>query len=686
MNSALYTGVMMHQRSKPVDHVFRYNVCFYVLDLDELEELDDRLALFGYNTTNLFSLRDADHIGDAGRPIKANLLAWLAERGVDLTGGRIMMLTNLRTFGYVFNPVSFFYCYRADGSFACSIAEVANTFGERRPYLLNEDNLVSNGKSRTWSQVKELHVSPFMGMQQRYEFVLTEPGDRVSARVDLFEGGERVFLATQTGKRHELTNTALAKSLVRYPLMSQQVTGLIHLQALKLWRKHVPLHRKPRFDPERGSVVEPVVAQASTRRALRELPAPSRVAFPVRPIRSLVRWALSRPVGGALTVRMPDGVTQTHGDASVGREATVAINSKDLFRRIVTRGRIGIGEAYVAGDWDADDLPAAIEIMLLTAEDMRRRPPGSTLVRLQALRPHLPRRNPPARAKRDIAYHYDIGNDLYQLFLDPSWTYSCAYFETADDTLEQAQRNKYRRICRKLALGPDDHVLEIGCGWGGFALLAASEFKCRVTGVTISAEQHALAVQRVRDAGLDDRVTILLQDYRTLQGQFTKIASIEMLEAIGEAELQTYFRTCDRLLAPDGSACIQVIAIPDQRFERYRRSDDWIQEYIFPGSLLPSMEAMVTAARRASELIVHNVEDIGINYAETLKRWRERFNQNLDAVRVLGYDERFIRTWNFYLASCEAAFRTRALHDYQLVLTRPFNATLSQFPSARATS
>lgn len=684
MRSALYTGVMMHHRSKPKDHVFRYKVCFYVLDLDELDQLDARLALFSYNKPNLFTFRDTDHIGDAGLSIKDNLVAWLAERGVDLAGGHILMLTNLRTFGYVFNPVSFFYCYRADGSFACSIAEVSNTFGERRPYLLDEQNLVSNGTSRTWSQAKELHVSPFFGMDQRYEFVLTEPGERISARVDLFEGDERIFVATQTGTRHELTDATLAKTLLRHPFMSQQVIGLIHLQALKLWRKRVPFQRKPRFDPEHGSFGDGREATAPSRRALRELPAPAKVAFAVGPIRRLVRWALSRPAGGALTLLMPDGVSQTRGDAAEGRRATVAINSKDLFRRIVTRGRIGIGEAYVAGDWDADDLPAALEIMLLTAEGMRHRPPGSTMVRLQALRPHLPRRNPPGRAKRDIAYHYDIGNDLYELFLDPSWTYSCAYFETPDESLEQAQRNKYRRICQKLALGPDDHLLEIGCGWGGFALFAAGEYGCRVTGVTISDEQHALAVQRVRDAGLDDRVTILLQDYRAVQGQFSKIASIEMLEAIGEAELETYFRTCDRLLAPGGSVCVQVISIPDQRFERYRRTDDWIQEYIFPGSLLPSLEAMITAAKCASDLIVHHVEDIGINYAETLKRWRERFNANEDQVRACGYDERFIRTWNFYLASCEAAFRIRALHDYQIVLTRPFNTTLPQFPSGPA--
>lgn len=689
MNSGIYTGVLMHHRMRP-DHVFRYPVCFYVIDLDELPELDRRLALFGYNRTNVFSLRDADHIGDADRPIKENVLAWLAERGVDLAGGRVLMLTNLRTFGYAFNPVSFFYCYRPTGQLECVVAEVANTFGERRPYLLDQRNLVSNGSSSTWRHDKELHVSPFFGMDQTYEFTLTEPGERVSARVDLFEAEERVFLATQSGTRRELTDAALAQTMVRFPLMGQQVIGRIHVQALKLWRKSATFHRKPPFDAVSGSVTsaEPVspAAEEQGRLALRELPPAARWPFPVGPVRRLVEWALSRPEGGVIELRMPDGVRRTFGDPAAPRRATLEVRSKDLFRRLGTRGRIGIGEAYVAGDWDSDDLVALVETLLLTAEASRRRLPGSALVRLQALRPHLPRRNRPARAKRHISYHYDIGNDLYELFLDPSWTYSCAYYETPDETLEQAQHNKYRRICDKLAIGPQDHVLEIGCGWGGFAIHAAGEHGCRVTGVTISEQQHALGRERVLAAGLDGLVDIRLEDYRTVAGSFTKIVSIEMLEAIGEAEFDRYFATCDRLLAPGGTACIQTIAIPDHRFERYRRTTDWIQEYIFPGSLLPSLDAVTAALARSSELIVHSVEEIGINYAETLRQWRERFTANLDQVRALGYDERFVRTWTFYLASCEAAFRTRALHDYQVVLTRAFNERLPRHPIAPGAS
>ncbi|MEQ9336495.1 MAG: cyclopropane-fatty-acyl-phospholipid synthase family protein, partial [Miltoncostaeaceae bacterium] len=213
--------------------------------------------------------------------------------------------------------------------------------------------------------------------------------------------------------------------------------------------------------------------------------------------------------------------------------------------------------------------------------------------------------------------------------------------------------------------------------WGGFAIHAAAEYGCRVTGLTLSDEQAALARRRIAAAGLSDRIDIQLQDYRTMRGRFDAIASIEMIEAIGHQQLPTYFRSVDRLLAPGGAACIQVISCPDQRYERYRRHHDWIREYIFPGSLLPSLGAMTAAMTRSSELIVEQVDNIGDHYAETLRQWRERFMMNRDRVIALGYDERFIRTWEYYLASCEAAFRTRLIHDYQLVLTRPFNRNLA---------
>ncbi|MGD9696313.1 MAG: class I SAM-dependent methyltransferase [Thermoleophilia bacterium] len=425
--------------------------------------------------------------------------------------------------------------------------------------------------------------------------------------------------------------------------------------------------RKPtlRHAPARGATAPP------GRRALRPEPPPRRT--PLTPVaRRAALAVLGRPVGGEVALRLPDGTTRRAGDAAEGRSVEITVRSNDLFRRIATRGGVGVGEAYAAGDWTADDLAGAVEILLLTGEAARRTAPGRALTRLQRSRPFRASRPTLPGARRDIGYHYDLGNDLYALFLDPTWTYSCAVFERPGMTLEEAQRAKYRRICDKLGLGPGSHVLEIGCGWGGFALHAAREYGARVTGITLSERQAALARERVAAAGVADRVEIRLVDYREMRGEFTHIASIEMLEAVGHDQLPVFFGAVDRLLAPAGAACIQTIAVPDQRYERYRRRTDWIREYIFPGALIPSMEAINRALARSTELMLEDAENIGPHYAETLRRWREGFLADRAAVRALGYDERFVRAWEFYLASCEAAFRVRSLHDYQLVLTRSY--------------
>jgi cyclopropane-fatty-acyl-phospholipid synthase len=349
----------------------------------------------------------------------------------------------------------------------------------------------------------------------------------------------------------------------------------------------------------------------------------------------------------------------------------MAIHDRRFFRRVATRGKVGLGESYTAGEWDSDDLVGFFELLLRNAVGAATRHPR--VRRLLETRPRLNRRNGLLRARRNIAYHYDLGNDLFELMLDETMTYSCAVFERPDELLADAQRRKYQRICDKLQLASGDRVLEVGCGWGGFAAFAAREHGCSVTGLTISAEQAALARQRT--AGLD--VRILEEDYRHHEGTYMKVASIEMLEAIGERQFPTYFEAIDKLLEPGGLACIQTILIPDDRWDRYRKAPDWIEQYVFPGCLIPSLTALTQAMTRSSRLMVHEVDEIGPHYAETLRRWRENFRENIDEVRGLGYDQRFERTWNFYLAFCEAAFRTRALRDVQLTLTRPFNEVLA---------
>ena len=375
----------------------------------------------------------------------------------------------------------------------------------------------------------------------------------------------------------------------------------------------------------------------------------------------VLEHALAELEGGTLEVSLPNGAVRRFGR---GAPVRLDIRSRAFFRRLATRGKLGFGESYTAGEWESDDLVALFELLLQNAGAAAVR--HARVRRLLELRPRFNRRNGLVRARRNIAYHYDLGNELFALMLDPTMTYSCAVFDHEGQTLEAAQRAKYERLCATLELGPQDHVLEIGCGWGGFARHAATTRGCRVTGLTISHEQAVLA--RERTAGLP--VEIREEDYRSVRGTFSKVVSIEMLEAIGADQFATYFATIDRVLEPGGLAAVQTILVPEQRWDRYRTSPDWIERYVFPGCLIPSLESLARAMRR-TRLGIYGVDEIGVHYAETLRRWRERFHARIDDVRALGYDTRFERTWDFYLAFCEAAFRTRALRDAQLLLARP---------------
>jgi len=398
--------------------------------------------------------------------------------------------------------------------------------------------------------------------------------------------------------------------------------------------------------------------------------------------RRLAFRALSALEGGEVVLRYPDGRGRRFGDAR-GPSVTVELRRPDAFwRKLGTRTRVGFGESYVDGDWDCDDLVALFSLLGRNLETAAPHPVLQRLYRLQELRPDRRPRQTLAAAKDNTYAHYDLGNELFELMLDPTMAYSCAYWERPDLTLEEAQRAKVRHICEKLRLGPADHVLEIGCGWGGFAIQAARDYGCRVTGLTLSRSQARFARERIGAAGLGDRVEIREQDYRLTRGRFTKLASIEMFEAIGLAEYVNYFSAVDRLLAPNGIACVQTIGVPDWRFERYRRRPDWIQQTIFPGSLLPSLEAVARAVAR-TRLQIIGVEEIGIGYARTLREWRENVRRNDDRIRALGYDERFRRIWTYYLCFCEAGFAIRSLRDMQIVLSHSANDALPDFPSLR---
>jgi cyclopropane-fatty-acyl-phospholipid synthase len=383
---------------------------------------------------------------------------------------------------------------------------------------------------------------------------------------------------------------------------------------------------------------------------------------------------------GAVEVALPDGRRRVFGDPQVPLRTTIEVHDWRFFTRLLHGASVGVGESYMEGEWSSEDLVSLIRIMIANRRALRRITPAAVLNIAGDRLLHAVRANRLGRAKRNISAHYDLSNELYGLFLDDTMTYSAAFFEERGATLEQAQEAKYRRLADKVRLTGDCHVLEIGCGWGGFASFAARTYGCRVTGITLSEQQASHARERLRREGLDHLVDIEVVDYRKVRGRFDRVVSIEMLEAVGHRYLETFFRTVDRVLAADGLVALQVITIPEQRYDTYRRRPDFIQRYIFPGGHLPSLEALTGTMGSASELYVDHVENIGMHYAETLHRWRVRFLSNADQVLRLGFDQRFVRMWEFYLAYCEGAFLARYINDLQLVLTRPMNGTLGTEP------
>jgi cyclopropane-fatty-acyl-phospholipid synthase len=378
----------------------------------------------------------------------------------------------------------------------------------------------------------------------------------------------------------------------------------------------------------------------------------------------------SRIRTGCLTVVEPDGRRYVYGDTSSDRRAEIHVHDKAAALRVVMNGDTGAGESYMEGQWSSPDLAALLSLAALNGEAMDLT--GGQLHRITQLPRtllHRSRRNTVSGSRRNIAAHYDLGNDFYRLILDETLTYSSAVFESPDQPLAEAQRNKYRLMAEGAGLRSGMHVLEIGSGWGGFAIYVAGKFGCRVTSVTISKAQRDLAIERVRAAGLQDLVDIQLRDYREIEGIYDAIVSIEMLEAVGAEYYDAFFSACDRALKPGGRLSLQTIAFPDVAYERQRRGANWIQLYIFPGGLLPSLSVIERSLHR-TRLLVSSVTDIAPSYVRTLQEWRRRFMGNLDEVRAQGFDERFIRMWEYYLAISEAGFATGMTQDFQLVLEK----------------
>jgi cyclopropane-fatty-acyl-phospholipid synthase len=387
--------------------------------------------------------------------------------------------------------------------------------------------------------------------------------------------------------------------------------------------------------------------------------------------RAAVGAVLSRTKGGQIEV-VENGRSRVYGETGTDLHATVRINDPAAWRGPL-HGSVGLGEGYVDGLWETDDLVALIQIGARSLTNQHRGVSAavskgrSALHRLRGLVPE----NTRGGARANISAHYDLGNDLFASFLDPTMMYSCAYFPREGADLEEAQLAKLDRICERLQLGPDSHLLEIGTGWGGMAIHAARTTGCRVTTTTISRAQHELATQRVREAGLEDRITILLEDYRDLDGTYDRLVSVEMIEAVGWQYFDDYFRACDRLLADDGLFLLQAITVDDRLYEMEKASQSFANTHIFPGGCLPSLKRIADSIGTVTEMRQIWLDDITAHYPPTLAQWRERFFAAWEKLRTHGYDERFRRLWDFYLSSSEAGFRERRIGDVQVLFAKP---------------
>jgi cyclopropane-fatty-acyl-phospholipid synthase len=388
----------------------------------------------------------------------------------------------------------------------------------------------------------------------------------------------------------------------------------------------------------------------------------------------LVKKVLRMLKVGQLRFIYPDGSTEYYGDASSNYIGEIHIKSFNFFKRLFHSGGIGFGESYVENEWTTPDLAKVLKVVL----DNDRHMHESRFNYFKPLRwinrfNHWLRRNSKLNSKKNISDHYDLGNKMFSLFLDPTMAYSSAVFKSPDEDLHTAQLNKLHAILDKAKIKEGDNVLEIGCGWGELAAIAAKDYNAHVTGITLSTEQAEIANEKLKNRNLSDKVQIQLRDYRDVVGQYDKVVSVEMIEAVGKEYLGSFFKTIDRVLAPNGICVLQVIAYADPYYEEYLGRQDWIQKHIFPGSHLPSLTSLLSAMTNNSNLVVDSIENRAADYALTLKIWREKFNLEKSNLEQAGYDERFQRAWNFYLAACEAEFDTRWLSLYQIVLTRPNN-------------
>jgi cyclopropane-fatty-acyl-phospholipid synthase len=650
--SALYRGEIRHRRAGSPAGEFTHPLTLLYADLAELPSLlGGRLVR---PAPGLVRLRRRDLLGGVdGPPTAAAVRALIEERsGRPAPRGAIRVLTAPRTLGMAFNPVSFYYCFDEDERLDTVVSEVTSTpWLKRHAYVLRAtgDERVLRGE-----HAKALHVSPFQDMDHRHVWAVTAPGETLSVHIENHRDapGSKDFDATLKLHREELTPASLRRATARQPAAALRTLGLIYGHAVALKLKGAP-HFAPPADPTPETLMPKVKltpAQFAARRA--------------------VLAVLGRLTTGRLELVEPDGRRHLLGPGGEPH-AVAQLNDPEAWVALL-RGSRGLGQSYTDGLWDSPELTDVVRLAArnVQAVDAIRRRIQAVRVPYQharGLRGKVSR----SQGRRDIHAHYDLGNDLFELMLDETMMYSAGSFSTPDATLRDASIEKLELVCDKLDLGPDDRVLEIGAGWGGFAIHAATTRGCHVTTTTISVEQHAYAVEKVKAAGVEHLVDVLLEDYRDLTGSYDRVVSLEMIEAVGWQDFPTFFRVASDRLERDGAMLLQAITMDDRAYEVEKASNSFIREQIFPNGCLPSQAEIARCLQAQTDLRMAHHEDLTGDYVHTLHHWRKNIEASTERLEELGYDERFRRLWQFYLCYCEGGFAERRIGVGQTLLAKP---------------
>ena len=673
MNSRVVPVSVSHERHLQTTHRFQYRFMLLVLDLDELDHIDASSRLFGLNRFRPVSIHDRDFLSPGNLGIRKKLQDILKSKtsAVLPADSTVLLLTSGRIMGNAFNPVNFYFVFSPENELVHSVAEVNNTFGDKHVYVLEHPENPGLFPAR-YKVDKAFHVSPFFDMNGQYAFSFSDVRKELDISISLVRDGRTALEARlrQNGPARNLNDQNLFRTWISHPMAPNLTYIRILRQAATLYLgKKLPVFTRP--EPENPMTIRTMKGKTK---------------LMDRAARSLVFGNLKKICRGSLEMEMPDGTVHVFAGQEPGPSCRMRIRDNLFFRKIIKKEDVGLGEAYTRGMWTTDDLTGLMELLIMNMDRMSYMEnwgfAGRSLHKALVMGRKIIPDNDPAGSRENIRAHYDLSNNFFSKFLDPTMTYSCAVFEDLEElkssgksisatALEMAQERKYSLVARAADIKPGDQVLEIGCGWGGFAFFAAKNLGCRVHAVTISKGQHQYVHELIKERGLEDRISVILDDYRNLRGQFDALVSIEMLEAVGHKYHPDFFSAVDRLLRPGGLACIQTITIVDQRYETYCKTRDWISTYIFPGGLLPSLDRITRVLAGHTTLAIAGIRDIGPHYGPTLAAWKRRFQENWKEIKTMGFDEDFRRTWEYYFSICEAGFKQRHIRDLQIVMDRP---------------